>query len=227
MPDSWVRATILLRSNSLATGNSGVRSDLVHNLVQLLNLNISPIIPLRGSISASGDLIPLSYIAATLQGSREVEVWTGRKGDKRHRRRLTAEEALSQVSLGLLDLGPKEGLTMVNGTSVSAGVASLALHDVHGLISLSQVLTAMAVEALRGSDESFDAFFSEVRPHSGQIEVARNLRGFLHGSQLVANTANDDDSGNSLHQDRYAIRTAPQWLGPLLEDLMLADDQVS
>ncbi|KAL8866843.1 MAG: hypothetical protein Q9174_006045 [Haloplaca sp. 1 TL-2023] len=227
MPESWVRATMLIRSNSLATGNSGVRSDLAHSLVRLLNLNISPIIPLRGSISASGDLIPLSYIAATLQGSSEVEVWMGRRGDERDRRRLTANEALSQASLEHLELGPKEGLTMVNGTSVSAGVASLALHDVHGLISLSQVLTAMAVEALRGSVESFDAFFSEVRPHSGQTEVASNLRGFLQGSQLVANKVNDDDRGNSLHQDRYAIRTAPQWLGPLLEDLMLADKQVS
>ncbi|KAL8949237.1 MAG: hypothetical protein Q9222_004636 [Ikaeria aurantiellina] len=227
MPDSWVRAMLVVRSNSLASGRSGVRSGLVSNLIQLLNKKITPVVPLRGSISASGDLIPLSYVAATLQGSREVEVWTGEMGEFDHRPRSTAEQALSKSSLTHLRLGPKEGLSMVNGTSVSAGVACLALHDTHGLISLSQVLTAMAVEALRGSSESFHPIFSQVRPHLGQFEVSRNIRSFLKGSLLVSDKAEEYENEGTLRQDRYSIRTAPQWLGPHLEDLFLADRQIT
>ena len=227
MPESWVRATLLVRGNSLSRGSSGVRPELVSSLVRLVNTRVTPIIPLRGSISASGDLIPLSYIAATLQGSSEVEVWSDvEKGDL-GRRRVTADVALAKSSLAPIQLGPKEGLAMVNGTAVSAGVGSLALHDAHGLIILSQVLTAMGVEALRGSAESFDSFFAEVRPHPGQSEVSSNIRSFLKGSTLLSDKEEDYANGDCLRQDRYSIRTAPQWLGPQLEDIVLADKQMS
>lgn len=227
MPESWVKATLLVRSNSLSGGNSGVRSNLVSGLVHLLNNNISPIIPVRGSISASGDLIPLSYIAATLQGSPHVEVWSRDEDRSTCRKRTVACAALTSSSLEAIQLGPKEGLAIVNGTSVSAAVGCLALQDAHDLITLSQILTAMGVEALRGSNESFHPFFSTIRPHVGQSEVANNIRIFLAGSRLVSNKAEEYANGDSLRQDRYSIRTAPQWLGPRLEDLVLADQQVS
>ena len=227
MPGSWVRATLLVRGNSLSRGNSGVRPELVGSLVHLVNKRVTPIIPLRGSISASGDLIPLSYIAATLQGSSEVEVWTDDETGDLGRQRVTAEVALAKFSLAPIQLGPKEGLAVVNGTAVSAGVGSLALHDAHGLIILSQVLTAMGVEALRGSAESFDPYFSEVRPHAGQSEVSSNIRSFLKGSTLLSDKEEDYANGDCLRQDRYSIRTASQWLGPQLEDIVLADKQMS
>ena len=227
MPESWVRATLLVRGNSLSRGSSGVRPELLNSLVRLVNKRVTPIIPLRGSISASGDLIPLSYIAATLQGSSEVEVWMNNETGHLGRQRVTADVALATSSLAPIHLGPKEGLAMVNGTAVSAGVGSLAIHGAHGLIILSQVLTAMGVEALRGSVESFDSFFSEIRPHAGQREVSSNIRSFLKGSTLLSDKEEDYANGDCLRQDRYSIRTAPQWLGPQLEDIVLADKQIS
>ena len=226
MPESWVRSTLLIRCNSLASGNSGVRSALVDGLVHMLQNNLTPVIPLRGSISASGDLIPLSYVAGALQGSPAVQIWMTdrRKG----RQQLSADVALAKHSQTPLRLGPKEGLAIVNGTAVSAGVGSLALHDAHGLIILSQVLTAMGVEALGGSAESFHPFFSNCRPHPGQSEAAENILAFLSGSKLLSSdNEHDCENGDSLRQDRYSIRTAPQWLGPQIENLMLADQQLS
>ena len=194
---------------------------LVENMIRLLANNITPRIPLRGSISASGDLMPLSYIAGTLEGKSTVKVWTG----KSHDHITTAKTALAEASIPPISLGPKEGLAIVNGTAVSTGVAVLAVHDANNLVALSQILTAMSVEALCGTEESFDAFFSKVRPHPGQIEVASNLRGFLDGSKLTQE--NHGLEVGNLRQDRYATRTAPQWLGPVLEDLVLATTQVT
>ena len=224
MPEAWVRSTLAIRSNSLARGNSGVRSVLVDGLIYMLENNIIPVIPLRGSISASGDLIPLSYVAGALQGSPGVQVWVdGSDG----RRQLRADVALSNYSKTPLRLGPKEGLAIVNGTAVSAGVGALALHDAHGLIILSQLFTAMGVEALCGSVESFDPFFAQSRPHLGQAEAARNIRSFLFGSQLLSKEKADSMHGDCLPQDRYSFRTAAQWLGPQIEDMILADQQIS
>lgn len=167
MPETWVRASLVVRSNSLASGNSGVKLELIECLAQLVDKDIIPLIPLRGSISASGDLSPLSYIAGVIQGSPGVRVWTGDRR-KHQRRALTAKEALPKASIQSVKLGPKEGLAICNGTSVSAGIAALALHDAHHLAVLSQILTAMGVEALTGSIESFHHFFSAVRPHAGR-----------------------------------------------------------
>ena len=224
MPESWVRSTMLVRCNSLASGNSGVRPELLDGLVHLLQNDIIPVIPLRGSISASGDLIPLSYVAGTLQGSPgvHVRIADGVGG----RIQLPADVALKRRAQTPLKLGPKEGLAVVNGTAVSAGVGALALHDAHCLAVVAQVLTAMGVEALHGCVESFDPFFSKCRPHAGQAEVARNVRAFLKGSAFVSDSEVDSTEGDCLRQDRYSIRTAPQWLGPTVEDLLLADTQI-
>ena len=225
MPESWVRGTLLIRCNSLASGNSGVRSALAHGLIDMLVHHITPVIPLRGSISASGDLIPLSYVAGALHGSPGVSVWIDDSNGGRQQ--VSADVALAKYGQTPLQFGPKEGLAIVNGTAVSASVGALALIDAHGLLVLSQVLTAMGVEALRGSAESFDPFFSTIRPHPGQTEVARNIDRFLHGSQLVSDDDHDYENSDTLRQDRYSIRTTPQWIGPQLENLMLADKQIN
>ena len=224
MPETWARASMLVRLNSLASGASGIKVSTIEALALLIEEDIVPRIPLRGSISASGDLSPLSYIGGLMQGKPSITVWIGdrSKGTRRIQR---ADYALAQLRIAPVKYGPKEGLAIVNGTSVSAGVAALAMQEAHGQAVVSQVLTAMTVEALRGTDESCDPFFAQVRPHPGQIESARNIFGFLTGSKLVHR--NDGSDASSLRQDRYSIRTASQWIGPVLEDLLLAHQQVT
>ena len=224
MPESWVRASMLIRLNSLASGASGVKTSTIETLAQLLEKDIVPRIPLRGSISASGDLSPLSYLGGLMQGNSSTTAWTGSRstGDRRVQR---ADHALAESSIAPIKLGAKEGLAIVNGTSVSAGVAALAMQEAYCQAALSQVLTAMTVEALRGTDESYDPFFAQVRPHPGQIESAQNIHAFLINSQLV--DRHNGSKASSLRQDRYSIRTASQWIGPVLEDLLLAHQQVT
>ena len=221
MPESWSRAAMLIRINSLASGHSGVRPLLVNGIVELLRKDIVPRIPLRGSISASGDLMPLSYIGGTLEGKRGLTVWAGPRSD---RRIVTADVALAEASIEPIRLGPKEGLAIINGTAVSSAVAALAVHDAKKMAVLCQILSAMSVEALCGTFESFHPLFAIVRPHPGQIDVGRNIRGFLSGSKLAQH--NDGSKPGSLRQDRYSIRTASQWIGPVLEDLSLASRQI-
>ncbi|CRG87519.1 Phenylalanine ammonia-lyase [Talaromyces islandicus] len=217
LPRSWARASILIRINSLISGCSAVRPVIVQRMQDLLKHDIIPMIPLRGSISSSGDLSPLSYICGAIQGKSTIRVLS------RDHHHLYADSAFTKAGLEPVVIQAKEGLAMTNGTTVSAAVASLALHDTHSLALLAQILTAMSVEALNGTVESFHPFFSEVRPHPGQVESARNILAFLSGSKL---TKVNDGAHSSLRQDRYSIRTAPQWLGPILEDLSLAHHQV-
>ncbi|KAF2760797.1 phenylalanine ammonia-lyase [Pseudovirgaria hyperparasitica] len=221
MPETWVKATMLVRANSLASGASGIRVTTLETLLSLLNEDITPIIPMRGSISASGDLSPLAYIGAALQG-RSNAIVRVKKGKSRYLK--SAKAALKSSNISPIQLGPKEGLAIVNGTAVSASVGALAMHEAILLSNLAQMLTAMSVEALAGTDESFDPFIARVRPHPGQISVANTIRHCLQGSQLLSNS---HASNNTLRQDRYSIRTAPQWLGPIVEDIQLAFSQIS
>ncbi|KAL8727616.1 MAG: hypothetical protein Q9166_005924 [cf. Caloplaca sp. 2 TL-2023] len=221
LPNVWVRASILVRINSLISGNSGVRPIVVESLSHLLNHDVVPQVPLRGSISASGDLSPLAYIAGTIQGKSTVRARLGSKSGNYSD--MTAAEALAKTGIAPLRLAAKEGLAIVNGTAISAGVASPALWETHQLGVMAQLLTCMSVEALCGTDESFDPLFGHVRPHPGQANCANNIHRFLEGSKLVYRNHGHNDS---LRQDRYSIRTASQWLGPVLEDLLLAHQQV-
>ena len=223
MPEAWVRAFMLIRLNSLSTGISGVQSSTLETLALLLEKDIIPLVPLRGSISASGDLSPLSYLGALMQGTPSVSVWMGSRAAG-ERRLESADKALAALSIKPIRLGAKEGLAIVNGTATSAGVGALAVHEAHCQAALSQILTAMTVEALRGTDESFDPFFSHFRPHPGQVDSARNIFAFLAGSKFVYRSDGMEES--SLRQDRYSIRTASQWIGPVLEDLLLSHQQV-
>ena len=224
MPESWARAAMLVRINSLAHGVSGVMLSTVHGMIRLLNENVTPRIPLRGSISASGDLSPLAYIAGLLEGKPSVTAWVGKQGSSQ-RCLKNAKDALSEQGIAPLNLTPREALALVNGTSMSAGLAALVMHEAVNLLGLSQILTAMSVEALQGTDESFDPFLAQVRPHWGQAESAQNICSFLRGSKLVYRDHGLNET--SLRQDRYSIRTASQWLGPMLEDFGLAHRQVT
>lgn len=185
----------------------------------------TPVTPLRGTVSASGDLLPLSYIAGAIEGSPDIRVNVGKGVSQRF---VSAKEALGMAGLSPRRLGPKEGLGLINGTAASTSLGSLVLYETHHLAVLTQILTAVAVEVLQGSAESFHPFITGVRPHAGQVEVAQNIRGFLRGSALAKDLDNAKDRTKlGLVQDRYAVRSAGQWIGPQIEDLLLADSQVT
>ena len=216
---------MLVRCNSIIRGHSAASRDIVEAILKLIRINFTPVVPLRGSISASGDLMPLAYVGGTVEGSPDIWV---RISTEKGAQVVSATEALAIAGITPITLGPKEGLSITNGTSASAALASLALYETNQLAVLSQVLTAMATEALLGTSESFHPFISKVRPHPGQMEAAANIRSFLAGSKLARGVTGEKvRKVVGLAQDRYALRTAAQWIGPQLEDLLLAERQLA
>ncbi|OSX61632.1 hypothetical protein POSPLADRAFT_1057403 [Postia placenta MAD-698-R-SB12] len=230
MPESWVRGAILIRMNSLIRGHSGVRWELIEKMGALLRENVTPLVPLRGSISASGDLSPLSYIAGTLTGNPSIRAFVG-PSKFGPRQIVPSNQALSAHGIEPIPLASKEHLGILNGTAFSASVAALALHDAVHLAMLAQVCTAMGTEALLGMQGSFDPFIHDTaRPHPGQVEAAATIRGLLSGTQLAVAKEEErsikEDDGE-LRQDRYPLRTSAQFLGPQIEDILSALDTVT
>ncbi|KAK5031938.1 hypothetical protein LTS07_004559 [Exophiala sideris] len=238
MPTSWVKGSMLVRCNTNVRGHSAVSWKVVDTLAELIRRDMTPIVPLRGSISASGDLMPLSYIAGVLQGNPDIFV---RYGGGKDMKVINAPQALEEIrhlniqenetdaedQYSAITLGPKEGLALVNGTAPSATVAALALYETNQLAFLSQLVTCLSSETLAANVEWTHPFIAEVRPHPGQIEAAQNLRRLLDGSGLVTGLGEHDNSAQEgLVQDRYAVRSSPQWVGPQLEDLCFAADQL-
>lgn len=225
MPEAITRGAIVIRINSLIRGHSGIRFRIVEVLLKLLEKKLIPMVPLRGSISASGDLTPLSYVAAAVCGHPAIRI-IDRSASNGNVEILSASEALSKHGITPIVLGPKEALAISNGTAFSASAACLVAHDAHMLLLLSQALTSLTVEAMLGQVQSFDAFIHEIcRPHPGQVEVAKNIRAMIEGSRLAIHIEQDknlnkDKDTNILRQDRYSLRTSPQWLGPQLEELL-------
>ena len=168
-PYSWVRGAILIRINSLIRARSAVRPVIVERLRDMLLHDLIPMIPLRGSISASGDLSPLAYVGGVIQGKSSIRLLP-----KDGQQELYADTGLRAVGLSPIRLGPKEGLAIVNGTAMSAAAGALAIHDTTQLVFLAQILTAMSVEALAGNPESFDPLFARTRPHPGQVCITRS-----------------------------------------------------
>ncbi|EXJ77574.1 hypothetical protein A1O3_09801 [Capronia epimyces CBS 606.96] len=367
MPTSWVRGAMLVRVNTTIRGHSAISFRVVDMLAELVRRDMIPIVPLRGSISASGDLMPLAYIAGALQGNPDIYVRTrggggrkilkasdamaqiqqmrmeesksqnsnrskeqggkvsevgpdpnenkdGKKKGKKNKNRKgkkagdgskdpeenkpgkdsksteedkpgkenkSSEEAKPEKeskstedakpgkesktteenqagddstkvqgtqtgkdsnhtkdSVGdghkhkytPLVLGPKEGLALVNGTAPSATVATLAVYEANQLAVLAQVITCLSSEALAANIEWAHPFIAEIRPHQGQMEVARNLRYFFRGSALVtglSKSTHDARARTGLVQDRYALRTSSQWIGPVLDDLWVSTGQLT
>ncbi|KAK2463140.1 hypothetical protein APHAL10511_004795 [Amanita phalloides] len=223
MPEAWVKGAILIRMNSLIRGHSGVRWELIEKMNELLRANVTPLVPMRGSISASGDLSPLSYIAGTLIGNPSIRVFDGPRvfGG---RQIVSSRKALDAHNITPIALASKEHLGILNGTAFSASVAALALNDAVHLALLSQVCTAMGTEALTGTRMNYHKFIHEVaRPHPGQIESAKIIWDLLEGSKFAMTHEEEvtikEDEG-TLRQDRYSLRTAPQFIGPQIEDLL-------
>ncbi|KAJ7647247.1 L-Aspartase-like protein [Roridomyces roridus] len=225
MPESWVRGAIIVRMNSLVRGHSGVRWELIETICNILRANVVPAVPMRGSISASGDLSPLSYVAGLLVGNPSIRAFDGPAAFG-SRKMVSSRVALAAHNIEPIALASKEQLGILNGTAFSASVASLALNDAVHLAVLAQVCTAMGTEALIGSRGSFAPFLHDIaRPHPGQIECARNILHLLEGSKFAQAHEEEiglDEDKYSLRQDRYPLRTSPQFLGPQVEDIMAA-----
>jgi histidine ammonia-lyase len=196
------RAILATRLASLSKGYSGVSLDLLEQIVRLLDHGLLPLIPSEGSVGASGDLTPLSYLAAVLCGEREV--WR----DGMH---VPAAQALAEAGITPLRLRPKEGLAIMNGTAVMTALACLAYARAEYLTKLCTRITAMASFALDGNAHHFDATLFSVKPHPGQQRVASWLRTDLPCEQAPRN-------GKRL-QDRYSIRCAPHVIGVLADAL--------
>ncbi|KAF7363164.1 Phenylalanine ammonia-lyase [Mycena venus] len=223
MPEAWVRGAMLIRMNSLIRGHSGVRFQLIEKIHEVLRANVIPVVPLRGSISASGDLSPLSYVAGLLIGNPSIRAFDGPPAFG-SRKMVSSRAALSAHKIEPISLASKEHLGILNGTAFSTSVAALALNDAVHLTLLAQVCTALGTEALLGTRGSFDPFIHSVaRPHPGQVECARNIWNMLDGSKL-AQTHEKEVSiyvdKYLLRQDRYPLRTSPQFLGPQVEDIL-------
>ncbi len=197
LPVDVVRAILLLRANTLASGRSGVRVETVQRLLGLLNEGVYPVIPMHGSVGASGDLAPLAHSALVLIGEGEAYV---------DGVRMPGADALKKRGLAPLELAPKEGVALVNGTQVMTAIGCLALHDAEQLAAAADILGAMSAEALRATDAAWDAALNAARPHPGQVVVAANLRALMSGSPNVASHR----VGDTRVQDPYSIRCMPQ-----------------
>jgi histidine ammonia-lyase len=203
LPDSIVRLAMVMKIAALAQGNSGARLELVSSLCALVNNDIYPCVPSKGSVGASGDLAPLAHMAGALIGAGDVRV---------HGRQIPASEALADAGLEPIVLAPKEGLALLNGTQISTGLALAALFRCEHLLSAAVVAGALAADAIKGSDTPFDARIHEVRGHAGQIAVASLLRELMLGSEIRASHV-----GCSRVQDPYSIRCQPQVAGACLD----------
>lgn len=195
-------AVVVVRAASLAIGYSAVRPELVTGLVDLLNHRLLPLIPRLGSVGASGDLTPLSYVAAVLMGEREVLV-----DDEV----VPAAEALQARGLDPLRLAPKEGLALMNGTTVMAALGCVAFRRAHYLARMACALTAVASDVTRGNPDHFHDRTFELKPHPGMRAAARSIRDDLYESR---STTTPDRI-----QDRYSIRCAPHVVGVLVDAL--------
>ncbi|MGC8606302.1 MAG: aromatic amino acid ammonia-lyase [Vulcanisaeta sp.] len=202
-PDDWVRATMLVRAHQLSLGYSGIRSIIVERLVDFLNMRITPLVPKYGSVGASGDLAPLAHIALALLG----------KGFVRYQGRVMPSiEALKSIGLSELSLSYKEALSLINGTSYSAAVASLGIWDSYRLLKAALAVMALMIETSRANMASLSIEANSAKLHSGEIEVAKIM------SELLSDSKNVNTSGRV--QDPYSIRCIPQVLGSVLDALI-------
>jgi histidine ammonia-lyase len=196
--DEVVRGMLLLRARSLAAGYSGVRPELVEAIAAALNAGIRPYVPEHGSLGASGDLAPLAHAAACLLG----EGWVvGADGGP-----APARPALDVANLAPLQLGPKEGLALVNGTDGMAAILTLAVVDLAHLLAAADTTMAMSLEAMLGTPVVFDEEIIALRPADGQRDSAANIRRLLEGSAIVASHRHSHHAV----QDAYSLRCAPQ-----------------
>ena len=207
------RAMLLLRANVLALGYSGCRAVLIEKLIEMLDRGVTPVIPEKGSVGASGDLAPLAHLARTVIGEGEA-FFDGQ--------RLASAAALERAQIEPLQLEVKEGIALLNGTQAMAAVGGLALWRAERVTRIADVAGAMTLEALRGTPVAFDERIHAARPHRGQIEVATHLRALLQESQIRESHLENDPRV----QDAYSLRCMPQVHGTVRDALAHAREIV-
>jgi len=212
LPADVVRAMMVIRANMLAKGYSGVRPVVAQTLIDMLNAGITPVVPGKGSLGASGDLAPLAHIAAVM--TRDIEegdggysghAWFGEK-------LLSGGEAMARAGIERLILEAKEGLALSNGIDFMAAAGALAVYDAENLVSHAQIAAALSLEAMLGFSSAFDPALHEVAGQPGQQKVAARILRLVGGSKLV-------DSTPERIQDAYSLRCIPQVLGPVTDTL--------
>lgn len=206
-----VRALMLLRLQTLATGRTGVRPVVVETYAALLNAGITPVVHEYGSLGCSGDLAPLSHVALAVMGEGDVRDAEGRS--------VPAADALAAAGITPVALREKEGLALINGTDGMLGMLLLALHDLETLLLTADVSAALSIESQLGTDAVFAADLMALRPQLGQAESAANLRAFLAGSPIVASHRGPECTRV---QDAYSLRCAPQVHGAARDTLEYA-----
>ena len=195
LPIPFVRAASVLRANSLSAGHSGVQPATLDLIVAMLERGVTPVVPCQGSVGASGDLAPLAHMTLVLLGEGEAFYRDAR---------LPGGVALEQAGLKPIQLGPKEGLALVNGTQVMTGIAALGVIRAERLAAAADIIAAMSLEAYLGTERVFDRRLNDLRPHPGQERVAGNLRALLAGSEIVQSHV---ECGRV--QDPYSFRCIP------------------
>ncbi|HEY7771507.1 aromatic amino acid ammonia-lyase [Longimicrobium sp.] len=215
LPLDDVRACMLLRANVLLHGVSGIRLELIERMLAFLNAGVTPRVHSLGSIGASGDLVPLGYLAGSLAGvddSFRVDF----RGEE-----MGAVAALERMGLPRLRLNPKEGLAIMNGTSAMSAIAANCVYDARLMLALTLGAHGLFCQGLMATNQSFHPFIHRHKPHAGQRWAAAEMLHLLAGSHLVRDEmrGQHDHRHQSLIQDRYSLRCLPQYLGPIVDGI--------
>ena len=196
LPDAVVRAIMALRVHDLCLGYSGCRMETIRYLLAFLNHGVTPVVPEKGSVGASGDLAPTAHLGLVLIGKGEA-FYQGN--------RMSGAEALDQIGLAPLALSAGEGLALINGTQVMTAIGALVVNDAVRLSKMADIACAMTLEVLMGSNSEFDPRIHQVRPHPGQIVTAENMLRLTEASEIITS-----HEGCARVQDAYTLRCAPQ-----------------
>ncbi len=209
--DEVVRAALLLRINNFAKGYSGIRPETVDTLIRMLNEGVTPIVPEKGSLGASGDLVPLAHMVLPLLGL----------GQARYRGKvMDGKAAMDAAGIPTQELTQKEGLALINGTQFMTAVGALAVYDALELLKVADIAAAMSFEAQNGIIDALDARMHTIRPHKGQIDTARIVSDLLKGSKNVTR------QGEKRVQDAYSLRCTPQVHGASKDAVHYVQDKV-
>ncbi|MHC1582678.1 MAG: histidine ammonia-lyase [Candidatus Syntropharchaeia archaeon] len=214
LPKEVVRAVMVIRLNTVVKGFSGIREETVNVLMDMLNKGVHPQIPEIGSVGASGDLAPLSHLVLVMMGKGIAEY----QGEI-----LDGETAMERAGIERVELSYKEGLALINGTSVMCGIAALLVHDAERIVRTAEISTALSLEALCGTSDAFDERGNSLKLHPGQIKTAKNMRKLIKGSKLIKSHKELIDSiekerkrvfrTEKAIQDAYSLRCIPQIFG--------------
>lgn len=214
LPEPIVRLAMAMKVLALAGGASGVRRDVPEALIALIDANVTPVVPAKGSVGASGDLAPLAHIAAVLIGEGKATISSDQHPG---RKTVPGAEALEAAGLSPLNLGPKEGLALLNGTQISTALALSGLFAIENVFAAALVAGSLSVDAFKGSDVPFDARIHKARGQPGQTDVAATITGLLSGSAIR------ESHMDCPHvQDPYSLRCQPQVMGAALDMIRFA-----